>query len=561
MGIGKKLNLSFFGIIFLLCIVVATTFINLKKIETKTDEALNNRVEQIRIIDQIRFDVGMQGLYSRALMLEEQASNKENLVKYSSDLDHQVELLASRSRSDEMKKFVTDLAKFNDDFNASTKEMLAVYDEKGKKAAIAIVNSTIKAANAGILDTSTKIIHYQEEQLKLINEETADTISISKISAIIILIVSVVIVVLIILYIRKTIIKPLNQIVNVAENIANGDLTQEDVLVKTKDEIGKLGIVFNTMKNNLASLIRNVQSNVEHLSASAEELSASTEEITATTQEIASNVEETAQVAQNSTDSSAESASAMEETAIGVQRIAESTQVLLSNAVDASDSAKHGDEIIGHAKTQMKIINDSTMTVNELVKKLAQQTDEIGNITQVITAITDQTNLLALNAAIEAARAGEHGKGFAVVADEVRKLAEESKRSANSIVSLTLEIQADTVNVERAVTESLASVTDGVQIIGEAGSSFSTIAYAVSKMTTQIEEISATSEELSASAEEVTASVSEIASGAANAATNLKMIASSMDEQTTTMEQVSDVAVSLSDNAQELQDEIRKFRV
>ncbi|HEY4532136.1 MAG TPA: methyl-accepting chemotaxis protein, partial [Kurthia sp.] len=162
---------------------------------------------------------------------------------------------------------------------------------------------------------------------------------------------------------------------------------------------------------------------------------------------------------------------------------------------------------------------------------------------------------------IEAARAGEHGKGFAVVADEVRKLAEQSKSSANSIVNLTLEIKADTENVERAVSDSLVSVEDGVKIISNAGESFTTIVDAVTQMSMQIQEISATSEELSASAEQVTASVNEIALSSNESSGNLEMIAAAVEEQTATMQQVNAVAVSLSDNAQTLQQEIQQFKV
>src|SRR5690606_21869709 len=243
---------------------------------------------------------------------------------------------------------------------------------------------------------------------------------------------------------------------------------------------------------------KNIQVNSEQVNAAAQELSASTEEISATTEDVTVRVNDTAERAQISAQASNESARAMEETAAGVQRIAESTQKLLGNSVDATQTAKDGGQIIYDAQQQMSIISSSTNSVNALVQKLAQQTEEINNISQLITSITDQTNLLALNAAIEAARAGEHGKGFAVVADEVRKLAEQSKSSAHYIVNLIHEIKADTDNVERAVSDSLVSVEDGVKIISHAGESFTTIVDAVTQMSMQIQESSATSEELSA---------------------------------------------------------------
>lgn len=561
MSVGKRLNAALIIMIVLIMITVILNYISLKNIQGNMNEALDYRVEQIRSVDKIRFNVAMQGMYVRALVFDGKEESAESFKQYNELLDQEIEYLGELVSSDTMKELMEQIIKYRDDFNYGYLDMMDAFERGDQILANGFINTKLRAANDGMFDATAQMVEHQEKELDAIKTKADDAIGFSVLVAGIALAISVLIGILVMIYIRKTIISPLNGIVNEANLIAAGDLSQQDIHVKTKDEIGQLGNAFNSMKNNLSNLIKNIQVNSEQVNAAAQELSASTEEITATTEDVTMRVNDTTERAQISANASNESARAMEETAAGVQRIAESTQKLLGNSVDATQTAKNGGQIIYDAQQQMSIISSSTNSVNALVQKLAQQTEEINNISQLITSITDQTNLLALNAAIEAARAGEHGKGFAVVADEVRKLAEQSKSSASSIVNLTLEIKADTENVERAVSESLVSVEDGVKIISNAGDSFTTIVDAVTQMSMQIQEISATSEELSASAEQVTASVNEIAQSSTESSGNLEMIAAAVEEQTATMQQVNAVAVTLSDNAQTLQQEILQFKV
>ncbi|MEG0472872.1 MAG: methyl-accepting chemotaxis protein [Solibacillus sp.] len=561
MGVGAKLNIAIYSIVTVLILTIGFTFLNLSNIEEDSDEALNNRVEQIRLAEQIRFSLAMQGLYARAVVLDHSEESTKQLDFYMKTLNEQIDELQTMVISQTMIDYLEEMESHNDKFNVGIISLLEAAEKGDTRLANGYINTTLKAANAGILAASHEIVVYQEGKLAEINKETDISINNSQITAWFSLFLSILISVAAVIYIRFRVVLPLRFVVKEANIIASGDLSNADIQTKSKDEIGQLGRSFNLMKNNLASLIKNVQVNTGQLTASAQELSASTEEMAATSDDVTLRINQTFDTSQASAQASKESANAMEETAAGVQRIAESTQILHSNSIEASNTADQGARIIEEAKKQMKTINETTNSVNALVQKLAQQTEEINSISKVITDITDQTNLLALNAAIEAARAGEHGKGFAVVADEVRKLAEESKNSANSIVNLTLEIKSDTENVERAVADSLMSVKDGVKIISKAGQSFTSIEQAVMQMTTQIQEISATSEQLSASAEEVTASVAEIADGSGSASRNLEMIVAATEEQAKTMQQVNGVAVTLSESAHHLQNEIQQFKV
>lgn len=561
MSIGKKLNLSFMAMILLILISTGMAIVSSGAVKEKVEEALGNRVQQIRVIDEIRVGIGMQGQYVRALLTDNSPKVLEELEYYAKYVDEQIVLIDKMASSDTMAALIKEMNIHNEDFNIATTKYIGYAKAKNVDAGTEILNNDITTANDGILEVAEQMIKYQNQQLSILTKETNDALSFATFISIIMFVISVIIGIILVLFVRRKISLPLISMVEVSQSISNGDLSQNDIPVTSKDEIGKLAESNNLMKNNLRSLLGRIQENSEHLSAAAEELSASTEEVTASTTEVASRAHETLNASSSAAQSASESAIAMEETATGVHRIAESTQSLNESSGETYQTAIAGGKIIEQASNQMNMINRSSNMVNELVQKLSKQTGEIENITNVITAITEQTNLLALNAAIEAARAGEHGKGFAVVADEVRKLAEESKTSANQIVDLIHEIKVDMAEVEKAAAESLTSVSDGVKVIGQAGTSFDGIVSAVEKMNIQIEEISATSEEISASAEQVSASVSDIAAGATNANASIESIAASIEEQTATMEQVSGVAVELSQNALELQDEIQKFKL
>ena len=561
MNVGKKLNMAFSVIIGLMIASVVITLINLASIREQSELALGSRVQQLQLAEEVQKGIFQQGLYARAVILNNNEKTMQELKDSAKILDEDILEIKGLLISKEMKESWAKMNESNDLFNGQLEELIKAVENDNLKEASRIVNEKLTITNGAILTEAKTMIDYQNKKLGEARAATNDAIAFTRMVAIISVVVSILIGIFLMMMIKRTITRPLQQVTKAVEIVSNGDLSQEDINYKSKDEIGILTTGVNMMKENLRRLIQNIQSNAEHLSAAAEELSASTEEVTATNENISSQVATTSKVTEGSAKAANESAIATDETAQGVHRIAEAVQTLNLASTNARGISTNGVSILGQAKSQMDVISNSTSLVNQLVDKLAKQTEEIEKITGVITDITDQTNLLALNASIEAARAGEHGKGFAVVAEEVSKLADQSKESANLIVALTQEIKADTKNVEKAVENSLISVQDGVQIIVDAGTSFATISEAINTMTSQIEDVSATAEQLSAGAEQVSASVQEISSGTQQTAGSIEVIVNAMGEQISTMVQVSEVAQDLSLSAQRLNEEISSFKV
>jgi methyl-accepting chemotaxis protein len=246
---------------------------------------------------------------------------------------------------------------------------------------------------------------------------------------------------------------------------------------------------------------------------------------------------------------------------IGVQEVAISAQNVSDSSVQASEKAREGNQAIQTAIKQMNHIHETVHGSAEIIKGLEERSKEIGQITRVITDISSQTNLLALNAAIEAARAGEHGRGFAVVADEVRKLAKQSNESAKQISDLISMIQVETNKAVQSMKTTTKEVIEGIDVVNTAGTSFEQIENVIKDVVSQIQEVSSEVEQMAFGTGQVVESINMIAKVSEETASRTQNISTATEEQSASMEEISASASSLSIMAEELQMLIRKFKV
>ncbi|WP_413789095.1 methyl-accepting chemotaxis protein [Bacillus kandeliae] len=315
------------------------------------------------------------------------------------------------------------------------------------------------------------------------------------------------------------------------------------------------------MTDSLHTLLHHISESSDHLTLASEQMAAHSKQAEQSTTEVTHRMAQVASGSDRQMQSSEETARAMEEISIGVQRVAESSADVSEVSVQATKEAQQGREMLENVIAQMNLIRASVQEGVSEIKKLNSHSVEIGQIISVITQISEQTNLLALNAAIEAARAGEHGKGFAVVADEVRKLAEESKKSADQVASLITTIQQATARSTSVIEKSENEVENGIELTAEAGEAFMHILHSVEQVAAQIQEVSATAEEMSASSEEVTASVGEMADISKEAAQTTSEVVQLSEQQLQSSKDNTKAIEQLSELALQLQQSVHRFKV
>ncbi|WP_037007329.1 methyl-accepting chemotaxis protein [Pseudomonas asplenii] len=292
--------------------------------------------------------------------------------------------------------------------------------------------------------------------------------------------------------ITRLIVGPLMETLRRAEQVASGNLS-DDSMVSRRDELGLLQLSMQRMTVNLRELIGGLRDGVVRISGAAEQLSAVTEQ---TRSGVNNQKHETDQVA-----------TAMNEMAATVQDVARNAEQASSAAVNASQAARAGDEVLAQAMAQIERLADEVGNSTAAMNDLKQESDRIGSVLDVIKSVAQQTNLLALNAAIEAARAGEAGRGFAVVADEVRSLAQRTQSSTEEIEQLITGLQSGTDKVALSLESSRALTHSSVELTRQAGTSLHGISESVQAIESMNHQIATAAEQQSAVAEEINRSV------------------------------------------------------
>ncbi|MFP3852158.1 methyl-accepting chemotaxis protein [Pseudomonas sp. W5-01] len=356
-----------------------------------------------------------------------------------------------------------------------------------REAQLVSVQSLAKMTELGqqLLDASEQLNISQNAKREADTRQAQSTLGIATIVALILGVFAAWV-------ITRQITVPLGQTLVAVERVASGDLTH-NLSVDRRDELGQLQGSIQRMTVELRQLIGGIGEGVTQIASAAEELSAVTEQTSAG---VNSQKVETDQVA-----------TAMHEMTATVQEVARNAEEASEAAVAADLQAREGDKVVNEAIAQIELLATEVGHSTEAMAELKRESDKIGSVLDVIKSVAQQTNLLALNAAIEAARAGEAGRGFAVVADEVRSLAQRTQKSTEEIEELISGLQNGTRQVATIMDNSRELTVSSVELTRRAGTSLENITRTVSAIQSMNQQIAAAAEEQSATAEEINRSV------------------------------------------------------
>ncbi|UHA61510.1 methyl-accepting chemotaxis protein [Metabacillus litoralis] len=486
-------------------------------------------------------------------------------------------------------KFVTDFEEKRALFNSLQEELKSSIDTKREEELFNFIQNSDNEMNRVFLEEivpevesgstegldanrkltqalSNEVVGHLVELKEMINEarDKAIVATEASIKETIIIIFSaiifnIIIGVIIAFFINRQIKQKLNNVINMATEISNGNLLVEESEYDSKDEIGQLSLAMNSMLVNLRDMIKQISNVSENVSEQSVVLTQSSAEV----KEGSSQVAVTMQELSAGAETQANDASDLAETMSGfVDKIKESNsfgETIVFSAVSAQGLTEEGTRLMESSISQMDKINTIVKESVDKVKQLDTQSKEISNLVGVIQSIAEQTNLLALNAAIEAARAGEHGKGFAVVASEVRKLAEQVTLSVSDITGIVNSIQKESNNVVMSLEEGYSEVVKGTSDIQTTGKTFEEIHLAITEVVDKIQGVAMRLSDIDIECGKMNNSISNIASISEESAAGIEQTSASIQQTSTSMEEIARSAEGLTELSDDLNGLIKRF--
>jgi methyl-accepting chemotaxis protein len=541
MKISTRLILSFSFILFILVVVGGTGYWGLQKSEYYMDEISEKEAKLVEYAQRSRANMNIFRRYEKDLFLnvgdaakvdEYKKKYDDNKVRFHERMDGMAKLLEDPKD----KETITTIKKLIEEYNSGFDK---VYDQI-KSGAITTPqdgNKAIGPYKPAADKAQEMVVEFAKEQDKRMEAMVKKSSAMSdKIQAMMLglVIVAIILAMVMMLVVIRSIKKPLTAVQDMVLDIAQGegDLTKR-LDYRSRDELGDICTGFNSFMDKLHGIISSIAGNTTQVAAAASQLMAASEQIATGAEEVA---------AQAGT-----VATAGEEMSATSGDIAQNCQMAAEGSNQASRAASEGSQVVNNTVQVMGRIASRVQETAKTVESLGARSDQIGAIVATIQDIADQTNLLALNAAIEAARAGEQGRGFAVVADEVRALAERTTKATREISEMIKAIQNETKGAVAAMEAGVSEVEQGTMEAAKSGQALQEILEQINAVTMQVNQVATAAEEQTATTGEISNNIHQITEVVQDTAKNAQESATS--------------ATQLARTAEELQRIVRQFKL
>ncbi|MGG0902689.1 methyl-accepting chemotaxis protein [Bacillus subtilis] len=527
----------------------------------KKNEELKDKMEFQKEIKHIQFELTGLSNDERGFLITGDKEYDEGMKEKADDVLKSLDRVNGMIDEEKYQSNIEDIKTSFTQYRAFNQQVVTAYSSNPKKAETIHFGEERTLRKEGVDPAVNKLSDRLDQEVEDLKDEIRGNGKMSQWLIIIVTGISVILGVVLSIMLLKSIMVPLRSINKQLEEIAHGDadLTKK-VIVKNKDEFGQLAQSFNSFTHSLTQIVKQISSSSEQVAASSEELSASAEESKSTSEHISRAMQMAAESNVKQSSMTEKSAESITELLDSISSVASNTGNIADLSSSMRDKAEIGSKSVNKMLDQMKFIDKSVDSAGNGLQTLVASTAEISDISSLITTISEQTNLLALNAAIEAARAGEQGKGFAVVAEEVRKLADETNKSANHIQSVVATIQNESIETVNNIKVVQKNVSSGIVLSQEATGNFNEILNLVEQVTSQIQEVAAATQQLTSGVEVIRHTVHTLAVGTKETSANTEAVANSSQEQLHSMGEISYAAESLSQLAEELQTVINRFK-
>ena len=556
-SIRSRIISGFAVTIVLMLLLSIYTIVSINKTNESIKSILEQEMDLLIVDEKLATNMNKRTSLLRGFMLYEEESYR-NEFEEETALSIELENKATElSDSEELEELIGKKVAWGN----LTDEILTAYDngdmEKAREIMVEQAHPLEKELTAGFStlanEREIEINTIGEQVIK--NGERVGTVSM-------IMMVLVVLLSIVVAYLTsRSITKPLDVVMKRMQSISTGDLSLEPLEITEKDETGKLSISMNKMQKTVKTVMKGIAQASEELSSHSEESTQSANEVKSGSEQVAVTMQELATGSETQATTASNLAVVMENFTKKVQSTSKSGETIKDSSMGVLSMTNEGKQYMEDSSRQMAKIDEIVQDAVAKMATLDNQTQEINHLVVIIQKIADQTNLLALNAAIEAARAGEHGRGFAVVADEVRKLAEQVAISIADITGFVEKIQMESKKVSDSLQSGYTEVEEGTSQITKTGQTFNQINTSVTTMVEGIKGISDNLESIKFNSEIMNSSIEEIASVSEESAAGVEQTSAASQQITSSMEEVAGSSEQLASLAENLAEMVEHFKL